>query len=63
MNILSNDLMKFDIFAKFVNYLWIGPIQFIVLVILLVLFVGYAALIGKYPSTMVENGKKHRQNK
>ncbi|XP_038209218.1 multidrug resistance-associated protein 4-like [Zerene cesonia] len=46
VNILSNDLQRFDLAFTFLNYVWIIPIQLVVVCYLGYVQAGYAALIG-----------------
>ncbi|KAJ8980285.1 hypothetical protein NQ317_005204 [Molorchus minor] len=46
VNLMSNDVNRFDIAPMFVHYLWIAPVQAILCVVFLYLKVGYAAVIG-----------------
>lgn len=46
VNLMSNDVQRFDITAGFLNYLWIMPIQAVVSAFVMYNSVGYAAFIG-----------------
>lgn len=46
VNILSNDLQRFDLAFLFLHYIWIIPIQLTVVCYLGYMQAGYAALIG-----------------
>ncbi|XP_045508072.1 ATP-binding cassette sub-family C member 4-like [Colias croceus] len=46
VNILSNDLQRFDLAFLFLNYVWIIPIQLVAVCYLGYVQAGYAALIG-----------------
>lgn len=46
VNILSNDLLRFDMAFLFMHYIWIIPIQLAVVLYLGYREAGYAALIG-----------------
>lgn len=46
VNLMSNDLQRFDLTFMFFHYIWIIPIQVIVISWLGYTTAGYAALIG-----------------
>ncbi len=46
VNLLSNDVNRFDMSTFFVHYLWCGPLQFILVVYLTYLAIGPAAFVG-----------------
>ncbi|GJQ70582.1 hypothetical protein Trydic_g22981 [Trypoxylus dichotomus] len=46
VNLMSNDVQRFDIAAGFLHYIWIMPIQAVVSAFVMYNSVGYAAFIG-----------------
>ncbi|KAF5283713.1 hypothetical protein FQR65_LT13748 [Abscondita terminalis] len=46
VNLLSNDVNRFDVAVLFTHYFWIGPIQAIICTYFMYEEVGYSALIG-----------------
>ncbi|XP_053594500.1 probable multidrug resistance-associated protein lethal(2)03659 [Microplitis demolitor] len=46
VNLLSNDVSRFDYAVIFIHYLWIGPVATIIVTYLMYLEVGVAAIIG-----------------
>ncbi|KAF5283714.1 hypothetical protein FQR65_LT13749 [Abscondita terminalis] len=46
VNLLSNDVNRFDVAVLFAHYFWIGPIQAIICTYFMYEEVGYSALIG-----------------
>lgn len=46
INLLSNDVGRFDIALTFLNYLWIGPLQTIMVTVFLWQEVGVSSLFG-----------------
>lgn len=46
VNLLSNDLQRFDLAFLFLHYVWIIPIQLVAVCYLGYMQAGYAALIG-----------------
>lgn len=46
VNILSNDLQRFDLAFLFLHYVWIIPIQLVAVCYLGYIQAGYAALLG-----------------
>lgn len=46
VNLMSNDVQRFDIAAGFLHYLWIMPVQAVVSAFVMYDSVGYAAIIG-----------------
>ena len=46
VNLLSNDVNKFDIAVFFLHYLWCGPLQFLIVMYLTWQSIGYAAFVG-----------------
>ena len=46
VNLLSNDVNRFDQTANFLHFLWIGPLQFILIIYLTWLKIGYSAFVG-----------------
>jgi ATP-binding cassette subfamily C (CFTR/MRP) protein 4 len=46
VNLLSNDVNRFDVAVIFAHQLWVGPVETIVCTYLMYLHVGYSAIIG-----------------
>ncbi|XP_075235400.1 ATP-binding cassette sub-family C member 4-like [Lycorma delicatula] len=46
VNLLSNDVNRFDYCLLFFNYLWVGPLQTVVITILLYREVGLSSIVG-----------------
>lgn len=46
VNLLSNDVNRFDMCLVFFVYVWIGPIHTLIMLCLMWLEIGVAALIG-----------------
>ncbi|XP_018014703.1 ATP-binding cassette sub-family C member 4, partial [Hyalella azteca] len=46
VNLLSNDVNRFDSSVIFLNYLWIGPLQLIIVTLLLWDLLGWACMAG-----------------
>jgi len=46
VNLLSNDVNRFDIAPMFVHILWIGPFQTLLCTILMYLDMGWSVLVG-----------------
>ncbi|VVC32376.1 ABC transporter type 1, transmembrane domain,ABC transporter-like,P-loop containing nucleoside triphosphate [Cinara cedri] len=46
INLLSNDVGRFDIALGFLNYLWIGPLQTIVVTVFLWQEIGVSSMVG-----------------
>lgn len=46
VNLLSNDVNRFDMAVVFLNYLWLGPIQTIVVTYILWKEIGVSSIIG-----------------
>lgn len=46
VNLLSNDVNRFDDAVLFIHYLWIGPLETIIVTYFLYVQVGFAAFIG-----------------
>lgn len=46
VNILANDLLRFDLALLFLHYIWIIPIQVVAVAVLGYMQAGYAALVG-----------------
>ena len=46
VNLLSNDVNRFDSSVIFLVYLWFGPLQTLVMLYLMWLEIGFAAVIG-----------------
>lgn len=46
VNLLSNDVNRFDVCVLFAHQLWVGPVETIIITYLMYLQVGLAAVIG-----------------
>lgn len=46
VNLLSNDVSRFELIAMFCHYLWIGPIETVVVGVLMYLEIGVSAIAG-----------------
>lgn len=46
VNIMSNDVNRFDVSVLFLHYLWVGPIQVIVTTVVLLFVLGPSCLVG-----------------
>ncbi|CAH1183645.1 unnamed protein product [Phaedon cochleariae] len=46
VNLMSNDVTRFDLAAIFLHYLWIGPLQLLFIIYFMYKEVGNAALVG-----------------
>lgn len=46
VNLMSNDVNRFDYSANFFVYLWVGPLQTLVISYLMWREIGFAAVIG-----------------
>jgi ATP-binding cassette subfamily C (CFTR/MRP) protein 4 len=46
VNLMSNDVNRFDYSANFFVYLWVGPLQTLVVSYLMWREIGFAAIIG-----------------
>jgi ATP-binding cassette, subfamily C (CFTR/MRP), member 4 len=46
VNLLSNDVNRFDVAIIFVHYLWIGPLATIIITYLMWLEISWAAVVG-----------------
>lgn len=46
VNLMSNDVNRFDHSANFFVYLWVGPLQTLVISYLMWREIGFAAIIG-----------------
>ncbi len=46
VNIMSNDVNRFDVSVLFLHYLWVGPLQAIVTTIVLLFVLGPSCLVG-----------------
>ena len=46
VNLLSNDVNRFDLSVLFIHYLWAGPLQLIIVTALLCQKIGPSALVG-----------------
>lgn len=46
VNLLSNDVSRFELIALFCHYLWVGPVETIVVGILMYLEIGISAIAG-----------------
>ncbi|KAG8242932.1 hypothetical protein J6590_056498, partial [Homalodisca vitripennis] len=48
VNLLSNDVTRFDIFTIFFHYLWVGPLETLVVLYFLWAFIGVASVCGVF---------------
>ena len=46
VNLLSNDVNRFDTSTFFIHYLWIGPLQFVIMMYLIWHRIGNATFVG-----------------
>ena len=46
VNIMSNDVNRFDLSVNFIHYFWVGPLQCIVATIILYTYIGPSCLVG-----------------
>ena len=46
VNLLSNDVNRFDLSALWAHYLWVGPLQLAIVTALLCQKIGPSALVG-----------------
>lgn len=46
VNLLSNDVSRFDLVSIFVNAMWSAPLLTIIIAVMLYLEIGYSGLIG-----------------
>ena len=46
VNLLSNDVNRFDLSVLFLHYLWAGPVQLLIVTTILCLKIGPSALVG-----------------
>lgn len=46
VNLLSNDVNRFDVIVIFLNYLWMGPLQTIIVTYFLWREIGASSIIG-----------------
>lgn len=46
VNLLSNDVNRFDVALIFAHQLWIGPVETVICTYLMFLYVGWSAVIG-----------------
>ncbi|XP_049822913.1 ATP-binding cassette subfamily C member 4-like isoform X2 [Aethina tumida] len=46
INLMSNDVMRFDMFFMFLHYIWVGPLQVFFIVVFAYMEVGVAAFVG-----------------
>lgn len=46
VNLLSNDVSRFELIAMFCHYLWVGPLETIVVGILMYLEIGWSSIAG-----------------
>lgn len=49
VNLLSNDVSRFDIFSYLVHYMWVGPASSVIIGYFLYSKAGYAGLVGMIP--------------
>jgi ATP-binding cassette subfamily C (CFTR/MRP) protein 4 len=46
VNLLSNDVSRFDVFLLFLAYIWIGPVEMVIIVYLMWQQIGIAMFTG-----------------
>ena len=46
VNMLSNDVSRFDLAPMFLHYLWCGPLQLSIIVVITWLSIGHATFVG-----------------
>lgn len=46
VNLLSNDVNRFDLSVLFLHYLWVGPLQAIIITGILLYLIGPSCLAG-----------------
>jgi ATP-binding cassette subfamily C (CFTR/MRP) protein 4 len=46
VNLLSNDVSRFDVLLLFLAYIWIGPVQMVIIVYLMWQQIGIATFTG-----------------
>jgi ATP-binding cassette subfamily C (CFTR/MRP) protein 4 len=46
VNLLSNDVRRFDVSLMFLAYIWIGPVQMVIIMYLMWCQIGIATLTG-----------------
>jgi len=46
VNLMSNDVNRFDRGAKYFNYLWISPLQALITTIILYFVIGQSCFVG-----------------
>ena len=46
VNLLSNDVNRFDVFVLFSHYLWVGPLQLLIVTAILYQKIGLSAGVG-----------------
>ncbi len=46
INLISNDVNRFDLLFVYFNYIWVGPMAMIVLTLVLYYHIGLASLVG-----------------
>nr|XP_023023861.1 multidrug resistance-associated protein 4-like [Leptinotarsa decemlineata] len=46
VNLLSNDVGRFDFAAQNIHYLWIGPVETVIMMYLLYIYVGISGIVG-----------------
>ena len=52
VNLLSNDVSRFDLTVLFIHYLWAGPLQLLVVVILSWQYIGASTLVAAFLVTL-----------
>lgn len=53
VNLLSNDVSRFDIVSVFIHHMWVSPLISLIVMVLLWKDAGYAGLIGLIPAFLV----------
>ena len=46
VNIMSNDVNRFDMSVLFLHYLWVGPLQALITTVILMFVIGPSCLVG-----------------
>ena len=46
VNLMSNDVSRFDLSVVFLHYFWVAPLQTLIITAILLFFIGPSCLIG-----------------
>ena len=49
VNLLSNDVNRFDVFVLYSHYLWVGPLQLLIVTAILYQKIGLSAGVAAVP--------------